>query len=148
MSGFRLEGSAASADCQRGEQKRRSPTRRNHRPRAEIRIKRIYSLPTRFDGTRILVDGMWPRGVRKGEITVWLKEIAPSRALRSWFGHEPERWEEFRRRYADELGRNLAAVTRIRELVRGGPATLLFAARDEEHNNAVVLADYLRSHPE
>src|SRR5579872_3872776 len=104
---------------------------------AEIRTKRIYALPTRIDGTRILVDRLWPRGVRKNEITAWMKEIAPSPALRDWFGHAPERWEEFRRLYIVELDCNAAAVARIRELIKAGPATLLFAARDEERNNAV-----------
>ena len=119
----------------------------NRRSLSEIRTKCIYALQTRFDGTRILVDRLWPHGVRKYEITAWLKEIAPSAALRSWFGYEPERWEEFRRPYAVELDRNPAAVARLRELTKKGPATLLFAARDEENNNAVALAEYLRNHP-
>ena len=113
----------------------------------EIGSKRIYDPVAPADGTRVLVDRVWPRGVRKDQtkIAVWLKEIAPSTALRQWFGHRPERWKGFLDRYARELDRNQSAVARLRELMRDGRVTLLFAARDPDHNNAVALARYLRS---
>lgn len=111
----------------------------------EIRAKRIYDPPEPTDGARVLVDRIWPRGVRKEAValTLWLKEIAPSTALRQWFGHAPERWDEFRHRYAAELDNNIEGVRRLRDLASGGRLTLLFAARDLEHNNAVALAEYL-----
>jgi len=112
----------------------------------QIGTKRIYDPAAPADGTRVLVDRIWPRGIRKDEAgsVVWLKEIAPSTALRQWFGHRPERWEGFLHRYDRELDRNQGAVTRLRELLKDGPVTLLFAARDIDHNNAVALARYLR----
>lgn len=118
---------------------------------AEIRAKRIYDPPEPTDGARVLVDRIWPRGVRKEAValTLWLKEVAPSTGLRQWFGHAPERWDEFRHRYAAELDNNIEGVRRLRDLASGGRLTLLFAARDLEHNNAVALAEYLsaRSKP-
>jgi len=112
-----------------------------------LQIKRIYELPSKEDGLRILVDRLWPRGVSKksAALTVWLKEVAPSPELRTWFGHEPERWSEFRRRYRAELEANSAAVQHLRDIVRSKPATLLYAARDPAHNHALVLADFLKS---
>jgi len=114
---------------------------------AEIRAKRIYDPAHPADGARVLVDRIWPRGVRKeaAALTLWLKEIAPSNALRQWFGHAPERWDEFRHRYHEELDRNTEAVRRLRELSGAGCLTLLFAAQDRERNNAVALAAYLRA---
>jgi uncharacterized protein YeaO (DUF488 family) len=114
--------------------------------RLDIRIKRAYDPPDPEDGTRVLVDRVWPRGVRKESAALarWLKEIAPSTELRRWFGHEPDRWQEFRRRYRAELARNGDAVAELRDLARHGRVTLVYGARDTEHNQAVVLADYLR----
>ncbi len=110
-----------------------------------VKHKRVYEPPAADDGMRILVDRLWPRGLSKeaAALTLWLKEIAPSTDLRKWFGHDPTRWLEFQRRYYVELNSNPAAVERLRDLLRKGPATLLYAARDEEHNDAVVLAAYI-----
>ncbi len=110
---------------------------------AGISIKRIYEPAARADGTRILVDRIWPRGISKDDahLALWLKDIAPSTELRKWFGHDPERWTEFRRRYRSELARNPAAVKLLKEHVRKGTVTLVYAARDSEHNNARVIAE-------
>jgi uncharacterized protein YeaO (DUF488 family) len=116
----------------------------NEMPHA-VRIKRIYLPPDAADGRRVLVDRLWPRGVRKAEahIDLWLKEVAPSAALRKWFGHDPARWDEFRRRYGAELREAGDAVEELRRLLAKGPVTLLYSAHDEAHNQAVVLRDYL-----
>ena len=113
---------------------------------APIRIKRAYDPPDASDGTRVLVDRLWPRGLRKEKaaLTCWLKEIAPSSGLREWFGHDPERYGEFARRYRAELAGNKEEVARLEDLVKEGPVTLLYAAHDEMHNHALVLADYMR----
>ena len=112
-----------------------------------IRVKRIYDAPDAKDGARVLVDRLWPRGARKdsAELALWLKDIAPSDELRRWFGHDPARFAEFSRRYRAELSANKDAVGRIEDLVKAGPVTLLYAAHDEEHNNARVLAEYLKA---
>ncbi|MER9892624.1 DUF488 domain-containing protein [Mesorhizobium sp. M0119] len=112
----------------------------------ELAVKRIYEQPAPDDGHRVLVDRIWPRGVRKEDaaLTVWLKNIAPSNALRKWFGHEPARWAEFQRRYRDELDWNGEAVAELRALLGEDKVTLLYGAHDEAHNNAVALASYLR----
>jgi uncharacterized protein YeaO (DUF488 family) len=114
-----------------------------------FRTKRIYERPDPSDGTRILVDRLWPRGVTKGRAMVhlWMKEIAPSPALRTWFGHAPDRWLEFRKQYGDELTANEAGVRQLAALAAAGPVTLLYAARDDGHNHALVLADYMRKFP-
>ena len=111
-----------------------------------IRIKRVYEAPDDEDGIRVLVDRLWPRGLRKesAALTLWLKEIAPSPALRKWFGHDPAHWTEFIRRYRAELARNDEAVERLNVLSRKGRLTLLYAARDPAHNHALVLAEYLQ----
>jgi uncharacterized protein YeaO (DUF488 family) len=108
-------------------------------------VKRIYDAPDRGDGSRVLVDRLWPRGVRKeaAKLTLWLKDIAPSDDLRRWFGHDPARFAEFSRRYRAELGANKDAVSHLEDLMKARPVTLLYAARDTEHNEARVLADYL-----
>lgn len=113
--------------------------------RSAIRTKRIYDPPAKTDGTRILVDRIWPRGMRKEQAALahWLKDVAPSTALRQWFGHDPARWSEFSRRYRRELTRNEAAVARLCGMAKDGPVTLLYGAHDVEHNNAAVLAAYL-----
>ncbi|HWW63355.1 MAG TPA: DUF488 domain-containing protein [Sphingomonadaceae bacterium] len=115
---------------------------------ADIRIKRVYEPPAKGDGARILVDRIWPRGLskEKAQLTLWLKEIAPSTGLRKWFGHDPARWAEFQRRYRLELEANGAAVGELREVLKQGPATLLYGAHDEAHNQAVALADWLHEH--
>jgi uncharacterized protein YeaO (DUF488 family)/alkylated DNA nucleotide flippase Atl1 len=115
------------------------------RPAANaIAIKRVYDPPSRSDGTRVLVDRLWPRGIAKAKARVdhWLKELGPSTALRTWFGHDPARWAEFQRRYHRELA-NSGAARPLADLARRGPLTLLFAAKDADHNNAVALRDYL-----
>lgn len=114
----------------------------------EIRIKRVYDPSDEADGTRVLVDRLWPRGLRKENVvlTLWLKEIAPSPDLRKWFGHDPARWAEFSRRYRAELARNDESVAKVADLAKRGPLTLLYAAHDTAHNHALVLAAYLRDH--
>ena len=113
-----------------------------------IRLKRAYDPPSPDDGVRILVDRLWPRGLARDAAKVdhWLKEVAPSAELRRWFGHDPDRWPEFRKRYRAELVRNAAAVAALRELMKAArPVTLLFAAKDVAHNNAVALKEFLAS---
>jgi uncharacterized protein YeaO (DUF488 family) len=115
-----------------------------HAVRAEdLRLKRVYEPPTPEDGVRILVDRLWPRGLSKEKAAVdhWMKEIAPSAELRTWFGHDPDRWAEFRRRYMEELRQHTALLDQIREFASERGVTLLFGAHDQEHNDAVVLAE-------
>lgn len=114
----------------------------------EVRIKRVYDPPDKDDATRVLVDRLWPRGLRKerAAVTLWLKEIAPSAKLRKWFGHDPARWTEFSRRYRAELAQNEEAVAHLAALSAHGRVTLLYGAHDTEHNHARVLAAYLRDH--
>lgn len=111
-----------------------------------IRLKRVYESPSREDGYRVLVERLWPRGISKDSagIDLWLKEAGASPELRRWFGHDPQRWEEFRRRYFGELRERTAVVKLLRELVgEKGTVTFVFAARDREHNNAVALKEFL-----
>jgi uncharacterized protein YeaO (DUF488 family) len=110
-----------------------------------LRIKRVYDPPESGDGARFLVERLWPRGIRKDALpmTGWLKEVAPSDGLRRWFGHDPARWDAFRRRYFEELDGHPEAWRPIREAAALGPVTLLFSARDRAHNSAVALAEYL-----
>jgi uncharacterized protein YeaO (DUF488 family) len=105
----------------------------------------VYEPPSDDDGVRVLVDRPWPRGLSKGRASVdlWLKDLAPSPALRRWFNHDPSRWGEFIRRYAEELDAKQVAVAALNGAVRRGRVTLLFGARDERHNNAVALGQYL-----
>lgn len=112
---------------------------------SNIRLKRAYEQPARADGTRILVDRLWPRGVTKSAAAIdqWMKEIAPSTGLRKWFGHDPARWREFRRRYAAELREHPDELRSLRGQARQGLITLVYSARDEDHNDAVVLRDVL-----
>jgi uncharacterized protein YeaO (DUF488 family) len=109
-----------------------------------IRIKRVYAPAEKGDGKRILVDRLWPRGVKKTEVDLWLKDVAPSDALRNWFHHEEPKWAAFRARYRKELAANKDAVAELRKAARGA-ATLLYGANDEKHNQAVVLAAYLKA---
>lgn len=112
-----------------------------------VALKRVYDEPASSDGTRVLVERLWPRGLSKerAHIDLWLKEVAPSHELRTWFGHDPEKFGEFRRRYEAELasGAGHIALSALRDLARQGPLTLVFAAHDAEHSNAVVLRDLL-----
>ncbi len=112
---------------------------------SNVRLKRAYEQPTRDDGTRILIDRLWPRGVKKVDAAVdqWAKDIAPSAVLRKWFGHDPARWEEFRQRYRIELKTHPDQVKHLRALARHGVVTLVFSAHDEVHNDAIVLRDFL-----
>lgn len=112
---------------------------------SQLTIRRVYAPALADEGRRILVDRVWPRGLSKQDLmdVLWLKDIGPSAELRKWFGHKPERWVEFRRRYFAELKDNPALET-LEDLRRQGPVTLLYGARDEEHNQAVALSEYLR----
>ncbi len=111
----------------------------------EIRIKRAYEPPSARDGTRVLVDRLWPRGLKRSDaaISQWMKHIAPSAELRKWFGHDPVRWQEFRRRYQAELARKRDLLGELRELASKGPVTPVYSAHDEAHNQAVVLRETL-----
>lgn len=110
-----------------------------------VLLKRVYAEPAKEDGLRILVDRLWPRGLSRDQakLDLWLKELAPSHELRKWFAHAPLRWEEFRVRYFDELDQARSGIERLRESLSKGDVTLLFAAKDEDHNNAVALKEYL-----
>jgi uncharacterized protein YeaO (DUF488 family) len=110
-----------------------------------IKLKRAYEPAAKADGTRVLVDRLWPRGVSKkaARIALWLREIAPSAELRKWFGHDPEKWSQFKKKYFRELDANTDAVDQLRKLIRGGTVTLVYGAKDEEHNDAVALKEYL-----
>lgn len=112
-----------------------------------IKLKRAYEQAEPGDGARYLVDGLWPRGVAKDalQLTAWLREVAPSAELRTWFGHDPARWDEFRRRYWAELDARPQAWEPLLRAARSGTITLVFAARDSEHSNAVALRDYLHA---
>ena len=106
-----------------------------------IKIKRVYATPEAADGKRILVDRLWPRGLTKerARVDLWLKDVAPSTELRKWFGHDPEKWVEFKRRYRVELTKNQEAFSLLKAEAAGGPVTLLYGAKDETHNEAIVL---------
>ncbi|PSJ18618.1 DUF488 domain-containing protein [Nitrosomonas supralitoralis] len=110
-----------------------------------ILLKRAYEPPASSDGFRVLVDRLWPRGVSKhlAHIDLWLKDIAPSTPLRKWFGHDPLKWIEFKDRYFLELYHNPEVVDRLAEHVRHGTVTLVYGAKDEDHNNAVVIKEHL-----
>jgi uncharacterized protein YeaO (DUF488 family) len=112
-----------------------------------IRLKRIYEQPSDQDGFRVLVDRLWPRGLRKNEVRLdlWLKEIAPSDELRKWFSHDPEKWEEFRKCYLGELELKEEYLQKLIEKAKETDLTLLYAAKDEDFNNAIVLKEYLES---
>jgi uncharacterized protein YeaO (DUF488 family) len=110
-------------------------------PVDNVKLKRAYEPPAADDGMRILVDRLWPRGISKERAAIdqWMKEISPSTELRKWFGHDPARWNEFRRRYAKEVRQNTDLLDQLRSLARQGPITLVYSAHDEEHNDAVEL---------
>lgn len=110
-----------------------------------IRIARVHDDPDASTGARLLVDRVWPRGIAKDDLQLdaWIRDVAPTTELRKWFGHDPEKWEEFQHRYRAELDAAPEAVGRCLEWCRKGPVTLLFAAKDRDRNQAVVLRDYL-----
>jgi len=111
----------------------------------KIQLKRAYKPPEKQDGTRLLVERLWPRGLTKEKAAIdeWFKDVAPSQELRKWYAHDLKKWEAFRRRYLDELRGNPEAVSRLRERVKGGPVTFVFAAKDEEHNSALILKKFI-----
>jgi uncharacterized protein YeaO (DUF488 family) len=112
----------------------------------DVRVKRAYEQAAGSDGYRVLIDRLWPRGVSKDDARLdeWARELAPSDELRRWFAHDPARFDEFRRRYADELAVHADRLEELRARARAGTLTLVYAARDTEHNDAVVLAELLR----
>lgn len=114
--------------------------------RPDVRFKRVYDPTEPGDGYRVLIDHVWPRGVsrERAKLDGWARELAPSDELRKWFDHVPERFEEFRARYRDELVDHVEQVDELRHLASEGPVTILYAARDREHNNAVVVAELVR----
>ena len=115
----------------------------------DVRLKRVYEPAGPMDGHRVLIDRLWPRGVSRdrAKLDEWARELAPSRELRQWFGHEPERFDEFRRRYIEELDSQRPRLASLRRRAREGTLTLVYAAHDTEHNDAVVLAEVLRRGP-
>lgn len=111
----------------------------------KVDIKRVYEEPAKQDGYRILIDRLWPRGLTKEKAVVdlWLKEIAPSTELRKWFNHEPEKWPDFQKKYLAEIKVNKEALSTLKEKMKQGKITLVYSAKDEEHNDARVLLAYL-----
>ena len=111
----------------------------------KVKIKRAYETATKNDGKRILVDRLWPRGLTKtrAKIDLWLREVAPSTALRRWFGHEPRKWAEFKRRYSAELETNNEQVSLLAREVSAGKVTLVYGAKDQQHNAAVILKEFV-----
>jgi uncharacterized protein YeaO (DUF488 family) len=114
-------------------------------PASNVKLKRAYDPPAANDGTRILIDRLWPRGVTKERAAIdqWMKDIAPSTELRKWFGHDPARWDEFCRRYAKEVRQHGELLNQLRSLARQGSITLVYSAHDEKHNDAVELRNLI-----
>ncbi|MFP5235716.1 MAG: DUF488 domain-containing protein [Acidobacteriota bacterium] len=114
--------------------------------RTKLQLKRVYEQSSEADGERFLIERLWPRGTSKAALadTLWLKDVAPSAELRVWFGHDPERWDEFRRRYFIELKKHRENLSPILEAAREGTVTLLYSSHDHEHNNAVALREFLQ----
>jgi uncharacterized protein YeaO (DUF488 family) len=112
-----------------------------------IRTKRVYEKAVKEDGTRVLVDRLWPRGISKkaARIDEWLREVAPSDKLREWFAHDPERWQGFKQKYTRELKTKKDLIGKLRRVSRNKTLTLLYSARDELHNQAIVLKEFLES---
>ena len=110
-----------------------------------IKLKRAYEQPEAADGIRVLIDRLWPRGVKKVDAAIdqWMKELSPSTELRNWFGHDPARWDEFRERYAAEVSQHPDQLRQLRALAGEGTVTLVYSAHDEEHNNAVALRGFI-----
>ncbi|NLO72544.1 MAG: DUF488 domain-containing protein [candidate division WS1 bacterium] len=115
----------------------------------QVHLKRAYEPASEDDGLRVLVDRLWPRGLRKQDahLDLWLQEVAPSSSLRKWFAHDPAKWEEFQRRYFDELRAQVEAVAQLRRLAEDQQVTLVYAARDEQHTHAAVLKRFLEQEP-
>ena len=111
----------------------------------KLKIKRVYETPSTEDGERILVDRLWPRGLTKEKagIDIWLKEISPTTELRKWFGHDPVKWKEFQKRYCKELVENKEAVNILKDHIKNGTVSFVYGAKDEEHNEALVLKEWL-----
>jgi uncharacterized protein YeaO (DUF488 family) len=114
----------------------------------KIKTKRAYDPLDKSDGTRILVDRLWPRGKSKEDLKIdlWLKDIAPSDGLRKWYSHDPERWEEFKAHYFEELDANKAAMDQLSKAMNKGPVTFIYSAKEEKYNNAVALKEYIERH--
>ena len=112
----------------------------------KLAIKRVYEEPDKDDGIRILIDRLWPRGLskEKAHVDLWLKEIAPSTELRKWFAHDPAKWAEFKTRYRAELKHNSEQLAVLKQAIAKGPVTLLYGAKDEQRNDAIVLQELLR----
>lgn len=112
-----------------------------------LKIKRVYEEPASDDGYRVLVDRLWPRGVskEKAKIDLWLRDVSPSSELRKWFGHDPNKWLEFKKRFESELVNSSQNVEKLREIASLGDVTLVYGAKDEKHNNAVVIKSYLEN---
>jgi uncharacterized protein YeaO (DUF488 family) len=110
-----------------------------------IKLKRVYEEPAKADGTRILVDRLWPRGLskEKAQVDLWLKDVAPSTELRKWFAHDPAKWTEFKTRYRAELKHRKEQIDLLKQATARSPATLLYGAKDQEHNEAIVLQELL-----
>jgi uncharacterized protein YeaO (DUF488 family) len=110
-----------------------------------VKVKRVYDQPSRTDGLRVLVDRLWPRGLSKerAAVALWLKDLAPSAELRKWFGHDPKKWKQFQSCYREELREQQAALQLIKEISKESTVTLLYGARDEEHNQAIALKKLL-----
>jgi uncharacterized protein YeaO (DUF488 family) len=118
----------------------------NDKTKMNVRIKRVYAEPDRDDGKRILVDRLWPRVLSKerARLDLWLRDVAPSNELRKWFGHDPKKWVDFRRRYKEELKAVNSPLAALRQVARQRTVTLLYGAKDQEHNEAVVLLELLQ----
>lgn len=110
-----------------------------------LKIKRVYEKPEKADGFRVLVDRLWPRGLTKEKVAadLWLKDIAPSTELRKWFSHDPDKWSEFRKKYLLELKENKESVSTLKDYIKKGDLTLLYGARDQVHNEALVIKDFI-----
>ena len=125
--------------------RRSSPATKAESRNMTIKMERVYEQPDKDDGVRILVDRLWPRGLtkEKAAVDLWLKEIAPSTELRKWFGHDPEKWSSFRGRYETELRHNDALIKLLKQKAGEGTVTLVYGARDQKHNEALVLTPFL-----
>lgn len=124
---------------------KKSSTARKRRDNDLIHLKRVYETPSPQDGLRVLVDRLWPRGLTKerAAVDMWAKEIAPSTELRKWFGHDPDKWKQFQTRYRSELRKNKAVLAELKRQIGRKTVTLVYGARDQEHNEAVVLQKML-----
>ena len=140
----RASHDARSTPAEAKPSERRSGKAPGGSPHCKIGVRRAYEPRDPREGRRVLVDRLWPRGLSKSDLAdaLWIRDVAPSTGLRKWFGHRPERWTEFRRRYFAELHAN-PAVEALRDVIATGPVTLIYGAKDERHNQAVALAEFL-----